>query len=160
GGPILQDRLWFYTAHRYWGSQEYAAGNFYNATQHTPFYTPDPTRLGYTNPFAKDNTLRLTGQIGKHKVTVSENLQGNCACHMYVDTGTRAPEATADSWYQPLYLVQATWTYPATNRLLFTAGATYMKDVSNIYAQPESTPNDIPYIDLTRNYAYNAINGG
>jgi hypothetical protein len=161
GGPIVQDRLWFFTAHRWWGSQEYAAGNFYNKTQGTPFYTPDPTRQGYTNPYQRDNSLRLTAQIAqKHKVTLSANVQDNCACNMYVDTGTRAPEATANYWYNPLYLIQATWTYAATNRLLFQAGGTFLTDKSNIYAQPESTPNDIPYIDLTRNYTYNAINGG
>ena len=42
GGPIKKDRLWFFTAHRWWGSQEYAPGNFYNKTQGTPVYTPDP----------------------------------------------------------------------------------------------------------------------
>ena len=33
GGPFKRDKLWFYTAHRSWGSQTWAAGNFYNKTQ-------------------------------------------------------------------------------------------------------------------------------
>ena len=27
GGPIARDRLWFYTAHRYWGTQKYHSGH-------------------------------------------------------------------------------------------------------------------------------------
>ena len=30
GGPIVRDRLWFYTAHRWWGSQTYATGSYHN----------------------------------------------------------------------------------------------------------------------------------
>jgi hypothetical protein len=41
GGPIKKDRLWFFTVHRAWGNKGQAAGIFYNATQGTPFYTPD-----------------------------------------------------------------------------------------------------------------------
>ena len=29
GGPLKQDKLWFYTAHRWWGSQEWAAGQVF-----------------------------------------------------------------------------------------------------------------------------------
>src|SRR5204862_490495 len=32
GGPIKRDRLWFYTAHRKWESQQTAPGNYYNET--------------------------------------------------------------------------------------------------------------------------------
>ena len=42
GGPFKQDTLWFYTAHRWWGSQEKAPNSFYNKTHGTPFFTPDP----------------------------------------------------------------------------------------------------------------------
>jgi hypothetical protein len=58
GGPVKRDKLWFYTAHRWWGSQEYAPGSFYNKTQGTPVYTPDPSRRGFTNYYERDNTIR------------------------------------------------------------------------------------------------------
>src|SRR5262245_10458723 len=74
GGPLKQDRLWFYTAHRWWGSQEYAPGSFYNKTQGTPFFTPDPSRRGYTDYYAQDHTLRLTWQaLSKHKFTFADS---------------------------------------------------------------------------------------
>jgi hypothetical protein len=50
GGPIKKDTLWFMTAHRSWGAQEYAAGNYFNATHGTLFYTPDLSRPAYTDP--------------------------------------------------------------------------------------------------------------
>src|SRR4051794_14441154 len=53
GGPIMKDKLWFYTAHRSWGNQQWALVN-YNATQGTPFYTPDPNRRGYVDYYNLD----------------------------------------------------------------------------------------------------------
>ena len=41
GGPIKPDKLWFIAAPQWWGVQNTNAGGFYNATQHTPFYTPE-----------------------------------------------------------------------------------------------------------------------
>ena len=37
-------------------SQEYAPGSFYNKTQGTPVYTPDPDRRGYTDYYAAGHT--------------------------------------------------------------------------------------------------------
>ena len=33
GGPILRDKIWFFTAHRRWGNSTQVAGIFHNATQ-------------------------------------------------------------------------------------------------------------------------------
>jgi hypothetical protein len=38
GGPIARNRLWFYTAHRYWGSQKYIQGTYYNKSPDKLFY--------------------------------------------------------------------------------------------------------------------------
>src|SRR6202521_3909390 len=82
GGPIRRDALWFYTAHRWSGSQSYAPANFYNATHGTMFYTPDPGRQAFTDFYQQDHTLRLTWQAApKHKVTLSFSDQKNCACN-------------------------------------------------------------------------------
>jgi len=35
GGPIKRNKLWFYTAHRWWAAQEYYAGSYFNKNQGT-----------------------------------------------------------------------------------------------------------------------------
>jgi hypothetical protein len=44
GGPVAKDRLWFFTSQRWWSNRNRVGGLFYNKTQGTPFYTPDPSR--------------------------------------------------------------------------------------------------------------------
>jgi hypothetical protein len=34
GGPVKRDRLWFFTAHRWWGAGAFASGNYFNTTPH------------------------------------------------------------------------------------------------------------------------------
>src|ERR1700730_6258155 len=157
GGPVKKDKLWFYTAHRWWGSQENAPGNFYSKTQGTPFYTPDLSRPGYTGYYAQDHTVRLTWQApGKHRFTVSDSPQHNCNCHLFVDNGLRAPEAAVDYTYFGINLLQGTWTYAATSRLLFQAVMTYLRNITAALPQPGVTPNDIASIELSTGYNYNA----
>ena len=45
GGPIVRGKLWFFGSHRKWATQSWLPGKFYNATQGTPFYTPDLSRM-------------------------------------------------------------------------------------------------------------------
>ena len=74
GGPIRRDKIWFYTAHRWWGAANNVAGPFayFNQTQGTPFYTPDTSQPAYTDNFQRDNSLRVTFQPWQqHKFTVS-----------------------------------------------------------------------------------------
>jgi hypothetical protein len=157
GGPIRRDALWFYTAHRWSGSQSYAPANFYNATHGTMFYTPDPGRQAFTDFYQQDHTLRLTWQAApKHKVTLSFSDQKNCACNYYVQYGTSAPDAAVDYTYWPVYLAQGTWSYPATSRLLFEAGGTYLHNMTAPHQAPGTLPTDIAITELTRNYNYNA----
>src|SRR3954466_3023541 len=41
GGPLKKDRLWFWTAHRYWGAPRIRTNTFYESNQSTFVYTPD-----------------------------------------------------------------------------------------------------------------------
>src|SRR5262249_1304936 len=53
GGPIIRDRIWFYTSFRSWGSYEYAANMWANATPQAFSYTPD-----YSRPAIGDTWMR------------------------------------------------------------------------------------------------------
>jgi hypothetical protein len=47
GGPIKKDKIWFFAASRVQGNNIQRPGVFFNATQNTVFYTPDPSRPAY-----------------------------------------------------------------------------------------------------------------
>ena len=159
GGPLKKDRLWVYTAHRWWGSQEFSGGNFFNATQGTPFYTPDMDRRAFTDLYQRDNSIRFTWQAtARHKATLSHSVQDNCNCNFWVNFN-RAPEASVDYRYVPVYQTQATWTFPATNRLLFEGGATYMKSHSSPRREDGVSLTDISITELTTGYMWNSASG-
>ena len=60
GGPIMQDKLWFYTTHRKWDTSQWLPGKYYNATQGTPVFTPGA--LASSSDFYRSHTLRTTWQ--------------------------------------------------------------------------------------------------
>jgi hypothetical protein len=166
GGPIKKDRLWFYTAHRWWGAQEILPGAYWNATQHTPFYTPDLNRPAFFNNYLQDHGVRLTWQAAKkHKIAFSENAQRSCHCSAS-QSATVAPEATSEFRYGGYddkhhgfhHLTQTSWTYPATSRLLFDAGASF-----GTFLQPNAPvpgvdyETDVNITDVGRNISYGAI---
>jgi hypothetical protein len=157
GGPIKKDKLWFYTAHRGWGSQQYAPGNYYNATPHTFVYTPDTSRPAFTDFYQRDHSLRLTWQASaKDKVTGSYSNQKNCACNYYVQYGVVSPEAVVNYTYFPITLTQATWTRPHTNKLLFEAGFSYLHNMTAPRPWEGLLPTDRSITELSRNYQYGA----
>src|SRR5262245_40604181 len=159
GGPLRKDKLWFYTAHRWWGGQEYVPGAYYNRTQHTPVYTPDLSRPAFTDIYQQAHDVRLTWQVSpKHKVNLSQAYQDNCHCRFDL-TSAQSPEAATTLFYK-LPLTQGTWSYPATNRLLFDAGVTYLRNEKNIPLWDGATADSIAIIDSGLGLTYHAGNRG
>jgi len=157
GGPISRDRLWFYTANRWWGAEEYQAGVFYNRLQGTVFYEPDPDRPAYARSYDRSNDVKVTWQAGeKHKYTFGEVNQRNCGC-FFGQGPTRSPEATFGHYFVPSHLAQATWSYPATNRLLFEAGAALRIDGDVVDPIEGVSPGDIAVFDSRLGMAYGSL---
>lgn len=155
GGPIVSDRLWFYSANRWWGAQNGAPGAFWNQTQGTFIYTPDLAREGYEEQPNKDFSGRFTWQAtSKHKVALIHFINRQCACQQFVSV-TVAPEAAFSNRNRNNYN-QTTWTYPATNRLLFTAGATFGFFPYNLPRADGVTPETIAVTELSTGLKFNA----
>ena len=135
GGPIRENKLWFFGAARKSVTQQYAAGIYWNALKQpeSMLYRPDVNRPAHSNDFYRDYRLRLTLQAAeKHKVVVSGSFQHNCNCvyALFRPQGGPlvTPEAATAHEYEPNFNVTTTWTYPATNRLLlmFAGGANHI----------------------------------
>jgi len=153
GGPIQEDKLWFYTAHRFWGFNDGLPGNYFNRTQDTLFYEPDLSRPGKANETQRDHTLRLTWQAApKHKVNLTYSIQENCRCY-FGSGNNRAPEAAIRYQFHPrLYL--GSWTYPATSRFLFEATGSYVDDHMVQARPPETGTTSHAITELSTGYTY------
>ena len=152
-GPIQKDKLWFYTAHRWWGFKSGFAGNYFNTTQDTLFYTPDLSRPAFGNEHQRDHNVRVTWQAAeKHKVNLTYSYEQNCRCY-YQNGLNRAPEAAVAYQQHPtMYL--GSWTYPATNRLLFEAAGMFLHYRMEQNYPKETSPDTYQVTELSTGYTY------
>ena len=130
GGPLKADTLWFYTSQRWWGASARMAGIYFNSTPQAWVYTPDTSRPAINNWVNRHHDGRLTWQAApKHKFALSYAYQPRCDCYRGIDGsvvsaaglptgGILTPEATHVRRYRSNVAV-ASWTYPASNKLLF-----------------------------------------
>ncbi|OFW49102.1 MAG: hypothetical protein A3G77_10065 [Acidobacteria bacterium RIFCSPLOWO2_12_FULL_68_19] len=171
GGPIRQDRLWFFGGARRSVTQQYAAGIYWN--RHTQpaslLYDPDLSRPAHSDDSYRDYSLRLTAQATeKHKVVVGGSFQANCNCvyALFRPQGGPlvTPEAATEHAYEPDYNVTTTWTYPATNRLLVMAsgGVNHISQTNRRGAGVDENSIQITEqsLDLKYGAAYGATLGG
>jgi hypothetical protein len=151
GGPIRQDRLWFFTTFREEGSERSVPNMFANANAGDPtrwLYVADRSRPAVVAASYRMTALRLTSQATpRNKFTVFWDQQIPCeggaaagfsgsACRTSVDGlvyagSTAAPTPSASATLAPetaAYrdwgnrVLQAKWTAPLSNRLLLEAG--------------------------------------
>ncbi|MGH9254549.1 MAG: carboxypeptidase regulatory-like domain-containing protein [Vicinamibacterales bacterium] len=125
GGPIRQDRLWFFASAKAEDRSIYQVGNYFNKRQGTLFYEPDLSRQGFNRDFSRDAGVRFTWQAAaKHKIVASYTQHPGCQCMFAIleeVSPVRAPEAVAEHHYNPQNLSVLTYTYPVTSRFLIEA---------------------------------------
>ena len=153
GGPILRDKLWFFGNYRDFGSHDDILGMYANlnaGNANAWNYLPDQN-LKARNAVSRTVTaIRLTAQVtprnkvgffidnqlacdGSSLITTSSDCRPRGNDWVASGTTSIAPEAAsgaqgtaggafgyADSWQR---VMQATWSSPATSRLLLEAGA-------------------------------------
>jgi len=131
GGPIKQDKIWYYVNARTQGSTRLIAGVQYNLNVGDPtkwLYAPDPAKQMYSDRTWENVSGRVTWQITpRNKFGAFWDEQATCRKCSGATTGITdpprvTPEATGVSATKPLRVPQATWTSPVTNRLLLDAG--------------------------------------
>ena len=122
GGPILKDRLWFYSAARWQTTETYVAGLWENKNAGDPTkwtYEPDLDRPAVLPLIQKSANTRVTWQITprnkvagfyEHQYRVWEQL-----------TPTIAPESATKYDFPKNEFLTGSYTSPITSRLLFDA---------------------------------------
>jgi hypothetical protein len=125
GGPIMKDRVWFFSSVRYQGNRKLVGGMFNNAN------ADDLTAWRYVataEQAADDGTwknvnARFTWQSSpRNKINFFWDEQSVCTSCMGGGSATTAPEARGNNHARPR-VQQVTWSSPWTNRLLLEAGA-------------------------------------
>ncbi len=156
GGPLVRDRLWFHSATRSWGSANAVVGAYYNLTPTAWTYAPDLSRPANDDFNNVVTTNRLTLQAtDKHKINVSYDWENRCDCHRTVSS-TLAPEASGRREYYPKVL-GVTWNYPATNRILFSAGTASNWLGYGPFPQPETPLDTISVVEQSTSLRYRSV---
>ena len=161
GGPILTDRLWFFGSFRRWGVRNQAAGLYWNATQGTPFFTPDYSRPAERVEKNASNAIRLTWQASpKNKVSTFIDIKRDCICLLggtasALGTGAVMSEESGLAARQsPSDVIQVTWTSPRTSRLLFEAGVHFMLFGYKLSVPDGVSEDDVTITEQSTNFQY------
>ena len=162
GGPIRRNQLWFFLSSREGVTQQYSEGNYYNRFRQPAslLYAADLSRPAHTDDFSRDLSFRLTWQAGeKHKIVFGNSFQPNCNCVFnLLNPGTRStPEAAGQHNYNPNYVPNASWTYPATNRILIEVGGSANVINQSDKRDPAASQTDIRITDQGFNLVYGNV---
>ena len=122
GGPLKQDKLWFYVTSRYFTNEYFLAGRFYPTDASAINRVNDSSRQAFAGTYTYDNNGRLTLAISeKQKISGWYAYQYKVDPHWVLQALNQSPESSRITvWHTQLSTTK--WTYTATNRLLFEAG--------------------------------------
>jgi hypothetical protein len=157
GGKIVQDKLWFYTAHRWWGAQTTVNRYANKFGLHSFQYAPDLSNPGYSDAHQRDNSIRVTWQASaRNKITGQYSRQNSCSCFDGIGVNnTAVPEATLNWHYTPVSVTQLTWSFPMTNKLLIEAGYSYVQAWTSALPGNGILPTDPAITDVSLGVIYN-----
>jgi len=129
GGPIKQDKIWYFVNARTQGSKRTNANQFFNLN------AGDPTKWLYVRGepgFSERTWENVSGRVtwqanAKNKISGFWDEQATCRkCEGQTsgitDPARVSPEAGSVGATKPLRVMQATWSSPVTSRLLLDAG--------------------------------------
>ena len=157
GGPIQENKFWFYGGVRRWGFNRQVPGLFENMTIDTDFYTPDPSRPVTFNELNQSYGGRLTWQVSQNnKLGFFTDYQDIYGSHGFSANPTNAPEAQNSIRLRPSGIVQGAWTHAPTSRLLLEAGAGWMLWHAHRELHPGVSPDDVSIVEQSTGMRYNA----
>ena len=130
GGPIVEDKLWFFASMIENRSRQYVLDRFWDLNEpSTPDDVTEDDLRGYTWSKQGNYNIRLTHQATqRHKFTWSYFQEPKSS----LSTGGGAfGRQTPEAWYlfngNPTRMLTGRWTAPLTNRLLVEAHGSFMQ---------------------------------
>ena len=130
GGPIVEDKLWFFASMIENRSRQYVIDRFWDLNEpSTPDGVTDDDLRAYTWSKNGNYNIRLTHQATqRHKFTWSYFQEPKSS----LSTGGGAfGRLTPEAWYlfngNPTRMLTGRWTAPLTNRLLVEAHGSFMQ---------------------------------
>ena len=122
GGPLKEDKLWFYVAYRNNEIEKFVADHFYNTDPLAWVYVPDKTRQGTDTQVHRNYAARLTWQATpRNKFNFSYEKDRRITPRRRA-AATVSPEATTYTPFYPNAIMTAVWRVPVNNKLLFDTG--------------------------------------
>src|SRR5262249_52382446 len=143
GGPVLKDRLWFFTTFRRWSANNYLGNTFTS----TGAQAIDDQRL-------TDATLRLTLQASKNnKISLHYDRGFKWRGHRpnnWLSASINDPisDVVQTNWLN--YIGEAKWTSTMTSRLLVEASVFTLPVNYNLSFEPDALPGALAIYDQIR----------
>jgi hypothetical protein len=161
GGPIKQDKIWWWGTFRYWGNNEHLPGAYYNVNPlGSLVYTADPNQPAYNKVWGMSEDARITWQLNsKNKFSFMADNIRRCWCKWTL-TATTDPNAAAWMRDAPNLVSQATWNSTVTNKLLIDAGYTVHPESWAYWPQPYLPVGIYPVTDQSTGINFNARSTG
>ncbi len=142
GGPLLRDRLWFYSSARFVANENYVAGVVGNRNAGNPSawtYDPDDSVKGLYSLTQESGNLRLTWQANsKNKFSGFYDNQWRCWCKRTLTS--ISPESDSTYNFPIENMASFSWSSPLTSRLLLDASVS-RRGERFVVAQPP--PGDV-----------------
>ena len=166
GGPVIRDRLWFYSVLRHQGKETRVPGGYYNANEgvYGANYVPLDGRDGrelrpfnFTDVYTNANTRLTIQATTKNKFNIFWDEQSSCYSPCEGShTLAVSPEANVSIMSYPSHVGQISWSNPFASRLLFEAGMTYQAaHEGQERPRYETIYRDIPKVVETGTTAFN-----
>jgi hypothetical protein len=160
GGPLMRDKLWFWTAHRYWGYKLFRTDAYYEINPLDFRYEPDLSHPGADSQPNISDDIRLTWQMtAKNKLSAYYNFAPRQTNLWNLSRTTQADAAQLQR-VNPNHFETVTFRSTLSNRLLFEAGMGNLTEDWTREPNPESTTSLMyPLTEQTTGVNFRAYNG-
>jgi hypothetical protein len=129
GGPLKKDKIWFWTAHRFWGYEQIRTNTFYEKNPFDFVFDPDPGRPGTETQENGSLDLRLTWQISpRNKISGYYNYAPRNTNHWTL-VSTIQPDASNLQNLPVNHFETVTFRSTISSKLLFEAAAGNMTEI-------------------------------